>query len=336
MNYSDMFAMLGSSNDPYDGQFDNPHSEFPTFPSAPSGFDMSYQAAPAPMSWEEAFNGFKTRPVLYNMDGWISPFASNNWGGTSNILAYIDEQYKLPMGESKIDPNRIFTAEVNGLRALSADQAKILKMFEKKLAESLTEKGKVGLTEEDIEAMAAITSARAALTNIEKEKVAIKKNIADIKIKQAQNTDAPAATGAGPRSMTSSSDIGRNILDNIFAAPGMSAATTPIVSEVDYSTSGVSAGQEIIDNLLGTGPTGAILAEKHGMRPLVVIGEDGHAEDVIVVDKDNVQVKDIPAGFEVPTLESLGEIHPETNTIDWEGARQVETISKAAVEASEE
>ena len=64
MNYSDMFAMLGSSNDPYDGQFDNPHSEFPTFPTAPSGFDTSYQPAPAPMSWEEAFNGFFTKQIF--------------------------------------------------------------------------------------------------------------------------------------------------------------------------------------------------------------------------------------------------------------------------------
>ena len=146
MNYNDMFNMLGDRPNPFEDQMPmTPQQrEFYQTPYQPT-----FQEQPRPLNWEEAFNGFKTHPVLYNMDGWISPYSSQNWGGTSNILQYIDDQQRIPNAENKIDPNRIFSAEVNGLRALSADQAKILKMFERKFAESLTEKGKVGLTEED-------------------------------------------------------------------------------------------------------------------------------------------------------------------------------------------
>lgn len=332
MNYSDMFAMLGSSNDPYDGQFDSSQQQFSAFPTAPLGFDQSYQPAPAPMSWEEAFSGFKSRPVLYNMDGWISPFASSNWGGTSNILAYIDEQYRLPGNENKLDPNRIFTAEVNGLRALSADQAKILKLFERKLMESLTEKGKIGLTEEDIEAMSTITAARSALTNIEKEKVAIKKNIADIKIKQsaqgtsANNGGANANQQSGRQPTTT--DIGMNILDNIFAASGMSASMNPIPSTpVEYSTNGVEAGVAVIDGLFGSTPNSTIAAERAGLHPVAIVGDTGTVEEILIVDKDNNVVKS-PVGIDCPTLESVQEVHLDTNRVDIGQEQSIDIIDR--------
>ncbi len=312
MNFGDMFAMMGPAVDPYDNQFSSPQSSFPSFPTTSP--DNAYQPM-EPMSWEEAFNGFKTRPVLYNMDGWISPYASNNWGGTSNILAYIDEQYKLPMGDAKIDPNKIFTAEVNGLRALSADQAKILKMFEKKLAESLSEKGKVGLTEEDIEAMAAITSARSALTNIEKEKVAIKKNIADIKIKQAQNNNNNSGGGnnAAAGKPVSSMDIGRNILDGIFASPGMSSMN-PIpnipTTEVEYSGASAGYAESVLDSLVSDKDINPMLSHENS-RIVAIVGDTDSDVSFIAVDKDGIEDSSypqdrIPQPSDVANVDRLG------------------------------
>ena len=296
MNYNDMFNMLGDRPNPFEDQMPmTPQQrEFYQTPYQPT-----FQEQPRPLNWEEAFNGFKTHPVLYNMDGWISPYSSQNWGGTSNILQYIDDQQRIPNAENKIDPNRIFSAEVNGLRALSADQAKILKMFERKFAESLTEKGKVGLTEEDIEAMAAITSARSALASIEREKVNIKKNIADIKIKQSQNngsstssSDASGSRGIGTM------DIGRSILDNIFSTP--TAPTTPIemqqsipTTAVEYNLTNADSASKVIDDLIPTVGE-SVKFESEKPKTYVVVGEtDDDYEFVTYNDEGNI-IPDYP------------------------------------------
>ena len=121
------------------------------------------------MNLVEMFNtvndNMPTRPVLYNMDGWISPYASDNWGATSIILKSMEDISRLPPLSDKVDPNKIFTSDISALRTQAADQMKVTKMFEKKLMESLTERGKMGLNENDIMAMQALTSARSSVTN---------------------------------------------------------------------------------------------------------------------------------------------------------------------------
>lgn len=204
MNYNEMFERL-------DAAFPDVLGESPTYEHQPQYVDQ-------PITWEEDFSAYKTRPVLYNMEGWISPYSSNNWGGTSNILQYIDDQSRIPAVENKIDPNKIFSSEINGLRALAADQQKIVKMFEKRFMESLSEKGKIGLTEEDIEAMSALTAARSAITNISKEQVNIKKNIADIRIKQNQSGSGTKGGEMGSKPMDVMSQ-GRLMLDSVFDSP---------------------------------------------------------------------------------------------------------------------
>ena len=218
MNFGNMFEMLGSMSN------SNPDDSYGNDLSSPFNqpYEPQYREDVRPLNWEEAFNGFKTRPVLYNMDGWISPYASNNWGGTTNILQYVDDQSRLPAIDQKIDPNKIFSSELNGLRTLEADQLKLLKVFRAKYLETLTAKDKYGLTEEDIEALGALTAAFNSITGIEKEKVNIKKNIADIRIKQMQNGNATgtgANTGGRP---AAAMDIGRAMLDDIFRTPSMS------------------------------------------------------------------------------------------------------------------
>lgn len=162
---------------------------------------------------------YNYKPTLFNMDGYISPYASNNWNATSNILGYIDDMSRLPAIENKLDPNKIFNSDIAALRAIGADETKIIKLFEKKLIEVLSDKGKYGLTEDDIAAMQALTAARSAVTNIQKEQVNIKKNIADIRIKMnAQNNNTNGNTNSNNtyNSMNDKDAIARSMMDNLF------------------------------------------------------------------------------------------------------------------------
>ena len=70
------------------------------------------------------------------------------------------------------------------------------KIFEKRLQESLTEKRKVGLTEEDVLAMQALTAANNAIVSSINQQVNIKKTIADLRIKQQQQQNTVATAQA--------------------------------------------------------------------------------------------------------------------------------------------
>lgn len=294
MDYGSMFSMLGSRPNPYDDQ-STPQESFPG--PVNTQYQPTFQETPRPLSWEEAFNGFKTRPVLYNMDGWISPYSGNNWGGTSNILQYIDDQYRVPNNEQKLDPNKIFSSEVNGLRALSADQAKILKMFERKLIESLTEKGKVGLTEEDIEAMSAITSGRSALASIEREKVNIKKNIADIKIKQSQNGNGTGGAVSPSERPLASMDIGRSMLDNLFSIPSannsFSQTTSVPTTVVEYNAANADEASNVLDSLVPVVGDNVKFETKEPTT-YVVVGDTDDDVEFVTYSSDGEIIPDYP------------------------------------------
>lgn len=288
LSYSQMFGMFESS-DAYQQQHQQEVNNIGydpfTNPQPPQYHDQPMPLpTPQPtMSWEEAFSGFKTHPVLYNMDGYISPYSSNNWGGTSNILSYLDDQSRLPALDNKVDPNKIFTAEVNSLRTLEADQTKALKLFEKKFYESLGERGKMGLTEEDIEAMAAITAARNAIAGMAKERVNIKKNIADIRIKQNQQAPGSAPNPNAPLGSSSNSmDIGRSILDNIFDSP--TSTMTPMTN-IDYNPTNVGDAGRVLDSLV---PNVNNNLGFESMEPTtyVVVGETDDDVEFVTYDKD--------------------------------------------------
>lgn len=262
MNFEEMFNRLDAGL-PQHAQSIEPNSYEPTYNPQPC------------MSWEEAFTGFKTTPVLYNMDGFISPYASNNWGGTTNILQYLDDSSRLPAIENKIDPNKIFSSEINACRALAADQQKITKLFEKKLMESLTERGKTGLTEDDVEAMSALTAARSAIAAINKQQVDIKKNITDIRIKQNQNTSAAAAQANSPTGGDKSLGaiaIGRSMLDSIFDAPSGNNNTVP---QEAYPVANVDQASKVLDELVPSVGAG-IQHESLEPTTYVVVGDDNN------------------------------------------------------------
>lgn len=262
-----------------------------------SSYEPTYvpQSSAIPSSdWANEFGGFRTRPVLYNMDGYISPYASNNWGATSTILKTLGDESRLPPLSDKVDPNKIFTSDISALRTLAADQIKITKMFEKKLIEGLTDRGKIGLNEGDIMAMQALTSARSAITAINKEQIAIKKNIADLRIKQQQNSSNQSGgndSGTGGRGV-STMDIGRSIMDNIFDAPSVSMSTnTP--TPVEYHTMSQGDASRVLDDLI---PTSNPHVQFESMKPktVVLIGETDDDVEYVTYSENGEIISDYP------------------------------------------
>jgi len=243
-----------------------------------------------PANWEEAFTGFKTHPVLYNMDGYISPYASGNWGSVSNILKTLDDTSRLPALSDRIDPNKIFTSDISALRVLAADQQKITKMFEKKLVEGLTERGKVGLDENDIMAMQALTAARSAVTNINEKQITIKKHIADIKIKQQSTSDgnynsSDSSTGKG----LSAYDVGRSMMDSIFEHGNAVIPTTeytPAASTDDAS--------QLIEDLIPTPENTYVQYEAAGPKTYVVVGDSDSDAEYVTFSDEGVPLPDYP------------------------------------------
>lgn len=267
-----MFNVLSVLPDDYGADYRDIGDSHPT-PYVPTFYDY-----PPITKWEDAFAGFKSRPTLYNMDGYnISPYSSNNWGGTSNILQWIDRDERLGNTVDKVDPNKIFSSEMNGLRALASDQQKIIKMFEQKLVESLVDQRKNGLTESDIDALSALSTARSTIATITKEQSNIKKNITDIKLKQYQIADnkrnhEQMATGNGdtggnmaPRNMSKTS-----ILDNIFNSTIATNGGDP----VNYTGGSSMDPNSLIDSI--TNPTSNHLQY-----------ESSNPTTYVVVDNDN-------------------------------------------------
>ena len=235
-----------------------------------------------PHVWLDRYDRFVERPRFNpNIDGYISPYASGHWGASSDILQGIAARMELGPLEEKVDPNKIFTSDIAALKTLAADQIKIVKLFEKKLVESLSDKGKFGLNEDDIEAMQALTSARSAITQINKEQIAVKKSIAELKIKQQQNTaGGPAAQGQSTRS-GNSFDVGRSFLDQIFDVPTQQAAPIPIDTS-NYPSMDTDQAASVLDNIIDVGTVASTTVyEPDKPKTYVVVGDtDADAEFV--------------------------------------------------------
>ncbi len=284
------------------GLLDSVESE-PTTLGPELNYTAGYQPPTTPSGspfddWSETFAGFKTRPMLYNIDGYISPYSSNNWGGTSSILQYIDDDSRLPAFEQKIDPNRIFTAETNALRIQAADQQRVVKLFEKKFFEGLNEKGKVGLTEEDIEAMSALTAARGAITAINKEQINIRKNIAELKIKLQQNKNAATATttnAGGSMKGVGAMEVGRSILDSIFDAPGIQFNSPQYQQQVaaSYAETDLNKASAVLDALVPTSNS-TVSFESAEPKTYVVVGDTDDDIEFVTYGADGNIIPDYP------------------------------------------
>ena len=334
MNNVDMFRMLGPVSDE---DLNKQHyvSPSPATPAFYNSFSTSEQ------SWEDAFKSFKTRPIMYNIEGYCSPYSSDNWTRPSSMMALIDDRTRIPLVEDKIDPNKIFNSELNGLRTIEADQTKITKMFERRLMESLTEKGKFGLTEEDIEAMATLNAARANLTSINKEKTNIKKVIAELKIKQAQHAgETSAVTGNGKGG--DATDFGKFMLDNIFNIPSTQQpalpantstptnAETPVIptTAINYTPIDDSGARDIIDKVFPT-VSDEVAYERDGVRLCVVYDEPGSDKYTFEArDRDNNPVP----GYDIPSDLEITDIIPETHKAIDNRKRELEVIYRSEME----
>lgn len=241
------------------------------------------------------FEKFNHSTMYYNLDGYISPHSYMNWGSNSEIVTSIIEDCKVPAFLDRLDPNQIFTPDMAELRKLAADQNKIVKMFERRLMESLTSQGKVGLDESDIEAMQALTAARSAITSINKEKTGIKTKIAELKIKQQSLTNGSAGGGNGGTANASAQNpyTARTIMDNIFELsmrnnPSQSPTVDFPVPEVDPSsieTDDISSGDTTMTEL-------EILQPK----TYVVVDSTGKVEsaEYITRDQNMNEITDFP------------------------------------------
>lgn len=239
--------------------------------SLPSATDIAYEGTYTPYTpigkpadeciwdWELSYNATRQNQIFQNSNvgGFISPYQSH-WTGPVTIMGNMEELIQF-QPVNKIDPNKIYNTDIAALRAIEQDQLKIVKLFETRLKESLNERGKIGLTEEDIEAMQALTAARTAVANIHKEQINIKKNISDTKIKQYQLEQADNKAIAKAQEGTSGGgggsvyDVGRSILDNIFdsALPIPPASSLPSAANPSNAAIDAAQASSVLDSLIG-------------------------------------------------------------------------------------
>ena len=263
--------------------------------------EYQYQAPTPPRYTDHPINNvvddferFNHSTMYYNLDGYISPYSYMNWGANTEIVSSVIEEGKIPAFLDRIDPNQIFTSDMSELRKLASDQNKIVKMFERRLMESLTAQGKMGLDENDIEAMQALTSARSAITSIAKEKTNIKTKIAELKIKQ--QTAANASNVGNPQNGNGLSPqnpyAARSIMDNIFELglkEGIPVNPNVPVPTVDPSTIP-------IDELGEKSDTTTTAFENLDPKIMVLADPTGNVEtaEYFVIDKDGNELTEFP------------------------------------------
>jgi len=255
-----------------------------------------------PQSFANEFNAYRMEPTLYpNATQYISPYAYDNWGGVTGIIASFDESSRAPATiiDNKIDPNKIYTAELAALRTSAADQVRITKLFEKKLMEGLKDKDKFGLNENDIEAMQALTAARSAVTGINKEMINIKKNISELRLKQQQQQLARGGTpqGGDPGVLpTTGSDIGHSVLDDIF---DKLPAGVPVNYNDSYDpqtiASDIDRAEDILNGAVGLGKLDKYTQyETENPTTVVLIGDSDEDTEFATFSESGELLDDYP------------------------------------------
>lgn len=264
---------------------------------------------PGSYNWEWQREYDALRSANYTaMTGYLSPYDGTGWGGSPAIFNNLERLFEEAVSP-KLEPSKLFTSETAQLRAIAADQAKIVRLFEAKLKEGLTEKGKFGLTEMDIEGLQALTAARGAIVANAKEQVAVKAKIAELKIKQQQaaaQSAAKAATATGGVDSSSPYGFGRSFMDNIFDTP---------IPENNPTTVPATVGNEItpdeasglIDSLVSCSPN--VQYEVNKVKLCVTVGENDDTPEYVAYDSNGQVVPDYP----IPSAK-ITNIDRESNT----------------------
>lgn len=247
-------------------------------------------------AWLDRYVHFTERPYFNpNIDGYISPYAYSHWGATSDIMQSLTDTIELMPMKERVDPNRVFTSSISSLRTTAADQIKAVRMFEKKFFESLAEKGKVGLTEDDIAAMQALTTARNTLIAITKEQIGVQKNIAELKIKQQQAGAAGGGSGStGGGRPANAFDVGRSIMDNLFDVPA--PQTAPTTTTVAYPAMNADQASSVLDSIITDASKISETVKFENAEPTtyLVIGDDKNDVEFRTYSANNELLEDYP------------------------------------------
>lgn len=243
---------------------------------------------------------FTERPKFNpNYDGYISPYANAHWGASSDIMQSLAAGLDMTPVRDRVDPNRVFTSSVASLRTLAADQIKAIRLFERKFFESLNDKGKFGLNEDDIAAMQALTGARNVLTAITKEQVGIQKSVAELKIKQQQAGGGSVDAGKSAGRAASAFDVGRSIMDGIFDV----SAPQQTQMNVNFPSMDSDEAATVLDEIVGDAAEVDVRLKYENQDPLtyVAIGDDDNDLEFVTYAKDGTEIPEYPT----PTVESL-------------------------------
>jgi len=248
-----------------------------------------------PNAWLDRYAKFTTRPGFNsNVDGYFSAY-SGHWGSYSDVMQTLNMSMELGPAQEKVEPNKIFTSDIAALKTLAADQAKIVKVFERKVMESLNDKGKFGVNEDDIEALQALTAARNALASIQKEQINVKKNIAELKIKQQQAGGAGSSSSGGMDGRPASAyAVGRSIMDQIFDAPVVpTTAETPI--NANYPTVDLDQAANVLNSIVDSGSIVASTAyESDEPTTYVLVGDSDEDTQFITISSSGDILGDYP------------------------------------------
>ena len=271
-------------------------------PSVDDSYEMLVQSQPKPTptnpndyqwEWQREYDALRSAANTA-LSGYVSPYEGTGWGGNPLVMNNLERMF-MAAAESKLDPMRMFTSETTQLRTIGADQAKILRLFEAKLKESLTEKGKYGLNEMDIEGLQALTAGKGVLINAVKEQVAIQAKKAELKIKQqaASNQTGGGISGRATSDGIDSSSpygFGREFMDNIFGT----SIPDPVTTNIPATIGTESTPEDAAALLDGITVTSDISNEAAGYTLKVLIdGDDDSSARFAMVDSENNEV-DLP------------------------------------------
>ena len=259
-----------------------------------------------PTTYERTFEDL-SKTHYFNTNRFIEPYSSRYFGSSIMAVQACEDLSLVPVNDLRIDPNKIFSADIQAMKSLAADQYKLKKVFEKKFMEVMNDKNKYGLTEDDIAAMQALTAANTSIGNYTKEIVNFKKVATELKIKAQQATmeknGGPNVGGSMSRPIDNASTA-KTLMDNIFGA------ATSLPDEIDYDAPDVdpvalgSILPETNDNTK---------FESRGIQTYAVVGESGKPEDCkfVAIDKDNNIMGDV----DLPNIADIKSIDPVTKTV---------------------
>ena len=257
---------------------------------------IAAQPQPTPMDpanynwqWQREYDALRAAGAAA-MSGYVSPYEGTGWGGNPLVMNNLERMF-MAAAESKVDPMRLFTSETVQLRSIGTEQAKILRLFEAKLRESLTEKGKFGLNEMDIEGLQALTAGKNVMIASVKEQVAIKAKQAELKIKQ-QAAQATANAGGirGNEGLPSSSPygFGKSFVDNIFDVTLPTDSQTTVPATIG-TTSTPEEAASLLDGLTSVDTNTMNEAKGYTMK-VITDGEDNSSARFAWVDGNDNEV----------------------------------------------